>query len=148
VYQEAKATVIGRRWDVKRDKGTSKQIQVEVDDIFCYVSIKNTLKLVLQQLQSWSLINRRGEEACSNVVTDWLHGCNGLQLQDYCAATFPLSISIFVQISFDDVLYRYPSTETKQNLAAAVIKAFPNLHSLGPLGHVRTVFLVFGHVFE
>jgi len=73
----------------------------------------------------------------------WLHGCSGLQLQDYCIATFPLSIPIFVQISFGDVLYTYPSTETKQNLAAAVIKAFSNLHLLGPLGYVRTVFPCF-----
>jgi len=41
---------------------------VEVDDIFYYVPIENTLKLVLQQLQSWSLTDRRGEQACSGVV--------------------------------------------------------------------------------
>ena len=94
MYQEPEANVIGRRREVKRDWGTGKQRQVEVDNIFYYVPIENTLKLVLQQRQSWSLIDRRGEQACSGVVTDWLHGGNGLQLQDYCAATFPLSIPI------------------------------------------------------
>ena len=74
MYQEPEANVIGRRWEVKRDWGTSKQRQVEVDDIFYYVPIENTLKLVLQQLRSWFLIDRRGEQACSGVVTDWLHG--------------------------------------------------------------------------
>ena len=103
VYREPEANVIGRRWEVKRDKSTSKQRQVEVDDIFYYVPIENTLKLVLQQPRSWSLIDRRGEQACSGVVTGWLHGSNGLQLRDYCAATFPLSIPIFVQIYFDEV---------------------------------------------
>ena len=37
LYQDLEANVIGRRWEVKRDKGTSKQRQVEVDDIFYYV---------------------------------------------------------------------------------------------------------------
>jgi len=103
MYQEPEANVIGRRREVKRDWGTSKQRQVEVDDIFYYVPIENTLKLVLQQRQSWFLIDRRGEQACRGVVTDWLHGCNSLQLQNYCAATFPLSIPIFVQTYFDEV---------------------------------------------
>jgi len=103
MYQEPEANVIGRRREVKRDWGTSKQRQVEVDDIFYYVPIENTLKLVLQQRQSWFLIDRRGEQACSGVVTDWLHSGNGLQSQHYCAATFPLSIPIFVQIYFDEM---------------------------------------------
>jgi len=103
MYQEPEANVIRRRWEVKTDEGTSKQRQVEVDDIFYYVPIENTLKLVLQQLRSWFLIDRRGEQACSGVVTDWLHGGNSLQLQHYCAATLPLSIPIFVQTYFDEV---------------------------------------------
>ena len=103
VYQEAEPNTIGKRWEVKKDRGSNKQMQVEVDDVFYYVPIENTLKLVLQQPQSWLLIDRRAEQADSGIVADWLHGCNGVQLKQYCADKFPLSIPVFIQVYFDEV---------------------------------------------
>jgi len=49
--------------------------------------------------------------------------------------TFKLGlISPFLHIYAN--VYRFPSTVTKTNLAAAIIKAFPNLRSDGALGYV------------
>jgi len=45
-------------------------------------------------------------------------------------------------LCYSCTLYRYPSTATKTNLAAAIVRAFPNLRSDGPLGHV-SAFVIF-----
>lgn len=103
VYNEAEPKVLGKRWDLRRDKATNKQLQVEVDDVFYYVPIESTMRLILQQPQSWNLINRTYEESQHGIVDDWINSDNGQRLLKYCKTTFPSSMPVFIQIYFDEV---------------------------------------------
>jgi len=103
LYNEAEPHVIGKRWEVKRDRMTQKQVQVEVSDTFYYVRIENTLRLILQQPRSWSFIDTRTQQAPSGLLTQWVDGDNGQHMASYCTSHFPSSIPIFIQIYFDEV---------------------------------------------
>jgi len=105
VYNEAEPKVIGTRWDCKRDRVTNKQLQVEVNDVFYYIPIERTVRLVLQQPESWNLISSptRGSHHHHGIVNDWVDSDNGHRLLTYCNTKFPASLPVFIQVYFDEV---------------------------------------------
>ena len=127
VYIEPEEKCFGKRWDVKRDPQSGKQIQVEVEDKFYYIPIERTIKLVLQQKDTWKMLNKNS--SVDGIVDDWLHGDNGKKLTKYCERTFPLSTHIYVQIYFDEVETTNPiGSKTGIHKLGAfyfVIKNFP-----------------------
>jgi len=105
VYNEAEPKVIGTRWDCKRDRVTNKQLQVEVNDVFYYIPIERTVRLVLQQPESWNLISSptQGSHHHHGIVNDWVDSDNGHRLLTYCNTKFPASLPVFIQVYFDEV---------------------------------------------
>lgn len=65
---------------MRRDRVSNKQVQVQVEDTFCYVPIKETLKLVLRHPDSSQLVLRSSTDGVSGVVEDWLGAENGKRL--------------------------------------------------------------------
>ena len=120
---------IGERWDTKRDRKTKKQIQVKVKDLFYYIPIESTIKLVLLQPKAMSMLK---VEQVSNFesVEDWFCGENGKKLMAYAKFKFPKSFPLFIQIYFDEVETTNPlGSKTGIHKLGAfyfVIKNFPH----------------------
>ncbi|XP_065677182.1 uncharacterized protein LOC136071664 isoform X2 [Hydra vulgaris] len=93
---------MGEQWDTKRDRKTKKQIQVKVKDLFYYISIESTIKLVLLHPDTMYMLK---VEQISNFkfVKDWFCGKNGKKLKAYAKFKFHKSFPLFIQIYFDEV---------------------------------------------
>ena len=129
LYIEPVPHSMGERWDTKRDRKTKKQIQVKVKDLFYYIPIKSTIKLVLLQPKAMSMLK---VEQVSNFesVEDWFCGENGKKLMAYAKFKFPKSFPLFIQIYFDEVETTNPlGSKTGIHKLGAfyfVIKNFPH----------------------
>lgn len=121
----------GMRWDLRRDcsNGEVKYKQVQVSDNFCYIPIGSTIKLVMQQKQSFDLlqynyIDDSGDSSMDHdqVYTDWCDGENATRLKKYYDTHYgnlPNNIPVFIQVYYDDV-------ETTNPLGSKV-----GIHKLG-----------------
>ena len=94
VFHEAVPHSIGKRWEVRHNSVTGKQVQVEIDNLFYYVPIESTIRLVLGQSDSWKMIDRRSDEVQNQVIEDWFDGTNGQKMQkdclDRCSEAIPV----------------------------------------------------------
>jgi len=141
-YNDPEPHVIGKRWEVKRDKVTKKQLQVEVDDTFYYVSIENTLRVILNQPQTLQLLDKTFRNPNCEVFSDWLDSSNGQRLQTYSSQQFSACVPIFLQVYFDEVETVNPlGSKTSihklgafyfviKNFPAAVNSSLHNIHLL------------------
>ena len=129
VYKQAEPHCLGKRWEVRRNKSSNTQLQVEVEDTFYYVPIEDTIKLVLQQADSWKMIDRRSDSAHNDTIDDWFSGRHAKDMQKHCQEEYPDTIPVFIQIYFDEVETVNPlgSKTGIHNLGAFyfVIKNFP-----------------------
>ena len=129
LYIEPVPHSMGERWGTKRDRKTKKQIQVKVKDLFYYIPIESTIKLVLLQPKAMSMLK---VEQVSNFesVEDWFCGENGKKLMAYAKFKFPKSFPLFIQIYFDEVETTNPlGSKTGIHKLGAfyfVIKNFPH----------------------
>ena len=129
LYIEPVPHSMGERWDTKRDRKTKKQIQVKVKDLFYYIPIESTIKLVLLQPKAMSMLK---VEQVSNFesVEDWFCGENGKKLMAYAKFKFRKSFPLFIQIYFDEVETTNPvGSKTGIHKLGAfyfVIKNFPH----------------------
>jgi hypothetical protein len=73
-------------------------MQVKVEDIFYYVPIEDTVKLILRQADSWKMIDRRSENVDNEIIDDWLCGSHGKDMQKYCQEEYSDTIPVFIQI--------------------------------------------------
>jgi hypothetical protein len=111
-YTPPVACSLGKRWETQRDRKSKNVKQVQVDDMFYYIPLKNTLELVLNQPETWDLLNKwedgfkcsaSGFQACSDLLEDWLDSEHGLKTKLHCQSMFPDSLPIILQVYFDEV---------------------------------------------
>jgi len=125
-----------------------------IDNMFYYVSIEKTLKLLLQQPQSWTLldewheqyfndsVNCGAQKSDMEIVDDWMNSEHGQRIRKYCLDKLPNKFPIFIQIYFDEVETVYPLGSktgvhklgsfyyTMKNFPPAANSATHNIHLL------------------
>jgi hypothetical protein len=111
-YTPPVACSLGKRWEAQRDRKSKNIKQVQVDDMFYYIPLKNTLELVLNQPETWDLLNKwedrfkcsaNGFQACSDLLEDWMDSEHGLKTKLHCQSMFPDSLPKILQVYFDEV---------------------------------------------
>src|SRR6218665_1783390 len=95
-----------KRWDsTSQGRNFSGNcLQTQIENLFYYIPIADTLTMVLQQRQSLDLIiESQTSKSSRNLYEDWFDGENGQKMQNYAKQNYPESIHIFLQLYFDEV---------------------------------------------